>query len=172
MTALKQGISGIHGAGEALRGTVNQAVDTAFNDKSGEVKNQAVANKGLNEMSDGQYRGDTVIKGEKLSGLTTAGSGTTTSAGAGYNTQSSGSAGEFKSFFGYTTTSSSHHTGTGSSNYGPHSSNLANKVDPRIDSDLDGRANVTGGATTHQTGAPVIHSELPRGTGYGQASMR
>ena len=37
-----------------------------------------------------------------------------------------------------------------STNYGPHSSNLANKVDPRVDSDRDGRAGL--GGTTGMTG--------------------
>jgi len=38
-------------------------------------------------------------------------------------------------------------TGSNSTNAGPHSSNLANKVDPRVDSDRDGSHNI--GGTTH-----------------------
>jgi hypothetical protein len=40
--------------------------------------------------------------------------------------------------------------GTGSTNAGPHNSNLANKVDPRVDSDMDGRNgfDTTSGAAT------------------------
>jgi hypothetical protein len=34
-----------------------------------------------------------------------------------------------------------------STNAGPHNSNLANKLDPRVDSDLDGRGNRHGAAT-------------------------
>jgi len=44
---------------------------------------------------------------------------------------------------------------TGSTNAGPHSSNLVNKVDPRVDSDLDGSRNAgaaTYGAGAHNTG--------------------
>ncbi|PMD25499.1 hypothetical protein NA56DRAFT_642489 [Hyaloscypha hepaticicola] len=48
---------------------------------------------------------------------------------------------------------------TGSTNAGPHSSNLANKVDPRVDSDLNGSRNM--GATTGTS------SEGYSGTGYG-----
>jgi len=49
-------------------------------------------------------------------------------------------------------------TGTGvtgtSTNAGPHNSNLANKVDPRVDSDLDGSRNLgTRGTGTTGTGA-------------------
>ena len=39
--------SGIHGAGEAIRGTVNQAVDSTFHDKAGEAKNRNVALGGI-----------------------------------------------------------------------------------------------------------------------------
>ncbi|KUL91485.1 hypothetical protein ZTR_01476 [Talaromyces verruculosus] len=49
--------------------------------------------------------------------------------------------------------------GTGSTNAGPHNSNVANKIDPRVDSDLDGRAthhntgyNTTGATTGAATG--------------------
>jgi hypothetical protein len=43
------------------------------------------------------------------------------------------------------------HTGTTSTTSGPHSSNMANKVDPRIDSDRDGHHNLGGfdSRTTH-----------------------
>jgi len=52
------------------------------------------------------------------------------------------------------------HTGTTggishSTNAGPHDSNLANKVDPRVDSDLDGRGN-RHGATTTGAGAGIL----------------
>jgi len=55
--AIKSGLTGLHGAGEAIRGNVNQAIDSAFNDKEGTAKNQHVAERGLREMDDGQYRG-------------------------------------------------------------------------------------------------------------------
>merc|ERR1712225_213576 len=44
---------------------------------------------------------------------------------------------------------------SGSTNHGPHDSNAANKVDPRIDSDRDGRAahgTGLGSSNTHSTG--------------------
>ncbi|KAG9229968.1 hypothetical protein BJ875DRAFT_473520 [Amylocarpus encephaloides] len=52
------------------------------------------------------------------------------------------------------------HTGTTggishSTNAGPHNSNMANKVDPRVDSDLDGRGN-RHGATTTGAGAGIL----------------
>ncbi|KAG4429236.1 hypothetical protein IFR05_015285 [Cadophora sp. M221] len=54
--------------------------------------------------------------------------------------------------------SNTHSTGLGSSNTtaGPHSSNLANKADPRVDSDLDGSNRHTGNGVT--------------GTGYGSSN--
>jgi hypothetical protein len=40
--------------------------------------------------------------------------------------------------------------GVGSTNYGPHSSNVANKLDPRVDSDADGSNNL--GAASYGPG--------------------
>ncbi|EXJ64397.1 hypothetical protein A1O7_00733 [Cladophialophora yegresii CBS 114405] len=39
-------LKGIKGAGDAIRGTVNESIDTAFNDREGEVKNKAIKEKG------------------------------------------------------------------------------------------------------------------------------
>ncbi|KAL9127515.1 MAG: hypothetical protein Q9217_003625 [Psora testacea] len=49
---------------------------------------------------------------------------------------------------------------------GPHSSNLANKADPRVDSDLDGSRNLGGSNTDHRSNT----SGLSSGTGYGAES--
>ncbi|RVX73183.1 hypothetical protein B0A52_02310 [Exophiala mesophila] len=66
------------------------------------------------------------------------GAGTTGTTGAGYG--SSGTTGTTGAGYGGAGT-----TGTtgGSTNAGPHSSNLANKLDPRVDSDRDGRNDPT-----------------------------
>merc|ERR1712000_366401 len=64
-----------------------------------------------------------------------------------------------------------HHNNTsalsGSTNHGPHDSNAANKVDPRIDSDRDGRAahgTGLGSSNTHSTG---LGSSNTHSTGLG-----
>jgi len=57
--------------GESIRGSFNQAVDTAVGDKAGEAKNEAVTEKGLREMDDGRYRGHEERVGEKFSGVGT-----------------------------------------------------------------------------------------------------
>jgi hypothetical protein len=61
---------------------------------------------------------------------------------------------------------------TGSTNAGPHNSNVANKMDPRVDSDLDGRAthhntgyNTTGTTTGTTTGATTGAATGGYGTG-------
>lgn len=72
-------------------------------------------------------------------------------------------------------TGNSAYTGTGthtaghntSSNHGPHNSNLANKADPRIDSDLDGSRNLGAGSTTTGNSA---YTSPNAGTGYGGTS--
>ncbi|KKY21285.1 putative period circadian [Diplodia seriata] len=76
------------------------------------------------------------------------------------------------------------HTGSGyaapgeyghpqSTNAGPHGSNVANKADPRVDSDLDSQrhAGATTGAGYGSTGTGYGHSTAaPTGTGYGNTS--
>jgi len=69
------------------------------------------------------------------------------------------------------------HTGTtgglsNSSNAGPHNSNWANKADPRVDSDLDGRGNRHGAATgtlAGLTGASGSHATAGSGTAQNTA---
>jgi hypothetical protein len=51
---VKSGLKGIHGIGESIRGNINNAVDHAAHDTTGEAKNQAIANKGQVEMRQGE----------------------------------------------------------------------------------------------------------------------
>ena len=46
---------------------------------------------------------------------------------------------------------------TGASGAGPHTLSLANKADPRVDSDLDGSRGITGGST----GSGLTGTSLP-----------
>jgi hypothetical protein len=75
---IKSAVKGIHGTGETIRGTFNQAVDTAFDDKAGEAKNKAVAEKGIREVETGD-RNFGARHGVKTGGIA---DGTTTGAGA------------------------------------------------------------------------------------------
>ena len=69
------------------------------------------------------------------------------------------------------------HATTGSTNAGPHSSNIANKADPRVDSDRDNRARhegLTGAGlgSTHTTTATGPHSSaLGTGTTHGTSGV-
>lgn len=88
--------------------------------------------------------------------------GTHGTTGAGYGSSTTGAG------FGSSTTGT---TGAGydnprSVNDGPHGSNMANKADPRIDSDRDGRAGGLGSSGT--TGAGYGSSTA--GTGYGSST--
>jgi hypothetical protein len=47
---MKGAARGIHGAGEAIPGTFNKAVDATFNDKLGEAKNRQIAEKGVADV--------------------------------------------------------------------------------------------------------------------------
>jgi hypothetical protein len=91
---IKSALKGVKGTGDAIRGTVNESIDTAFNDKGGEVQNKAIKEKGISDMeqadhhfSQAQSAGTTTTS--TSSGLRTGGmsghthtQATTTGAGA------------------------------------------------------------------------------------------
>jgi len=56
-----------------------------------------------------------------------------------------------------------------STNAGPHDSNLLNKLDPRVDSDLDGRGNRHGAPTGGIVGASGSHATAGSGTAQNTA---
>ncbi|KAI6711327.1 hypothetical protein PZA11_003930 [Diplocarpon coronariae] len=58
---------------------------------------------------------------------------------------------------------------SGSTNAGPHESSLANKADPRVDSDLDGRGNRHGASTGGVFGASGSHATAGSGTAQNTA---
>ena len=43
-------LQGIKGAGDTIRGTVNESVDTAFGDRQGQAQNRAIKEKGEADM--------------------------------------------------------------------------------------------------------------------------
>ena len=55
---------------------------------------------------------------------------------------------------------------TRSSNYGPHDSNAANKMDPRVDSDLDGRNTHHSTSSGHGAGYAATGAAAGAGAGY------
>ena len=70
--------------------------------------------------------------------------------------------------------SGNHHTGTtggisSSTNAGPHDSNMANKVDPRVDSDLDSKGNRHGAHKGGLMGASGSHATPGSGTAQNTA---
>ncbi|EXJ70213.1 uncharacterized protein A1O5_06281 [Cladophialophora psammophila CBS 110553] len=75
---VKSVLKGIKGMGDTLRGSVNESIDTAFNDREGEIKNKAVKEKGEAEL----HQADSRFGGTAARGTTTTAGGTTTGAGA------------------------------------------------------------------------------------------
>ena len=79
--------------------------------------------------------------------------------------------GEPKAIGGALAASNHHHNHSGTS--GPHSSNVENKLDPRVDSDRDGsrRLGATSGEYGHSHAGSGNHNELGHhnttGSGYG-----
>jgi len=77
---IKSAARGIKGAGDAIRGTFNESLDTAFNEPEGEVKNKNIAEKGIADMkaTDNHFSGHPGVESSGGSGLRTGGIGTGT----------------------------------------------------------------------------------------------
>jgi hypothetical protein len=103
------------GTGEAIRGNVNAAVDSATGDHAAAARNQNVASRGVDEMEHGHYHGT----------------------GAGVTPVDTGRERVNRAAQGESAV-------PGSTNYGPHATNVGNKVDPRFDSDMDHRGTAQG----------------------------
>jgi len=56
---IKGAFAAVHGAGEAIRGTINSAVDDVANDREGVAKNNQVAGSGLDEIETGRFSSQT-----------------------------------------------------------------------------------------------------------------
>ncbi|KAF2016158.1 hypothetical protein BU24DRAFT_492303 [Aaosphaeria arxii CBS 175.79] len=107
--AIKKGVGLVHGSGEAIRGNFNAAVDSATGDRESAARHQAIASHGADEIDHGYHH----QQGTGI-GLTPVDQD--------HNKRAVG---------GPTTATST--------NYGPHDSNIGNKVDPRVDSHGPGR---------------------------------
>lgn len=80
---VKSALKGVKGAGDTIRGSFNESVDTAFNDKQGEVANRAVKEQGEANVQAADQR----FSGGNNAGLKTGGvSGTTTTTAGGTTT--------------------------------------------------------------------------------------
>ncbi|KAL5379663.1 hypothetical protein DPSP01_008360 [Paraphaeosphaeria sporulosa] len=116
--AIKKGVGMVHGTGEAIRGNVNAAVDSATGDHESAQRQQNIAVRGVDEFEHGHYHGT----------------------GAGVTPKDTDRERVNRYAQGESAT-------LGSTNYGPHGTNLGNKLDPRFDSDLDNRATNATGST-------------------------
>ncbi|KAF5848991.1 hypothetical protein GGP41_010042 [Bipolaris sorokiniana] len=130
--AIRKGVHMVHGTGEAIRGNAMSMVDEASGDKASAVKNQEIANKGVDEWDSG-YRGHVTSAGVAPTN--------TTSTSTNYGPHDSNIGNKLDPRFDSDTDHRG--TATGSANAGPHSTNVGNKLDPRFDSDQDHRADPT-----------------------------
>jgi len=115
--ALKKGVGIVHGAGEAIRGNINAFADSVVGSKDGMAKDEAIVDRGVDEMNTGHYHG--------------TGAGVTP-ADTTQERQNRVAQGEYDN-------GANVYSGTTTTTRGPHESNVANKVDPRIDSNLGTR---------------------------------
>ncbi|KAF1841998.1 uncharacterized protein K460DRAFT_293735 [Cucurbitaria berberidis CBS 394.84] len=136
--SIRKGVGMVHGTGEAIRGTVLSTVDQASGDRASAVKNQEIANKGVDEWDRG-YRGQPMSAGVTPVDADAARLNATQATSTNYGPHTTNTGNKLDPRFD----SDLDHRGTvaGSTNVGPHSTNVGNKLDPRFDSDADHRAN-------------------------------
>ncbi|KAJ4304947.1 hypothetical protein N0V90_000475 [Kalmusia sp. IMI 367209] len=115
MNALKTPSHIVQGTGEAIRGNFNAAVDSATGDHEAAQRQQNIAARGVDEFEHGHYHGT----------------------GAGVTPKDTDRERVNRAVQGESAT-------VGSTNYGPHGTNVGNKLDPRFDSDVDHRGTVSG----------------------------
>lgn len=134
---IRKVVGKVHGTGEAIRGKTLAALDEASGDRTAAAKNEAIANKGFDEYQHG-YQGRA-----RDAGVTPADT-------------------DAERLGAVHSTSTTHGTGAGATNIGPHATNVGNKLDPRFDSDADHRADplssVSGTGTGHGSTNVGTHS--------------
>ena len=170
-----------------MSGLIEKIKDAVHGDKHHSSSNDPASAKGHDShaanKADPRVDSDRDGRANPLSG-NTAGHSTTTGHSSGAGMSGLGSGTHYTGTTGQTTGHTAGHT-TGSntlgssthtsSNTGPHSSNLANKADPRVDSDRDHRANpasgvgATGGefGSSRTTGTNEFGSTTRSGAEYG-----
>ncbi|KAJ4349828.1 uncharacterized protein N0V89_008447 [Didymosphaeria variabile] len=131
--AIKKGVGRIHGTGEAIRGNFNAAVDSATGDRESAQRQQNIASRGVEEFETGHYHGT----------------------GAGVTPVDTDRERINRAAQGESAT-------VGSTNNGPHGTNVGNKLDPRFDSDLDNRGMTTGSTNVGPHSAHVGNGADPR----------
>ncbi|KAF4546655.1 Period circadian protein [Lasiodiplodia theobromae] len=173
-SGIRGAASAVHGLGETIRGTINTAADSAVG--SDPSKNQAIRDRGVDEINTGRYHGtgagvtpaDTAA--ERHNRAAQGEYPSTTSTGLGSSTHNPTTTTHSGA---YDTAGTTGYGNPQSTNAGPHGSNIANKADPRVDSDLDSHRNTGAGygSTTsgygNTTGTGYGNTT---GTGYGNAS--
>ncbi|KAL1610334.1 hypothetical protein SLS60_002000 [Paraconiothyrium brasiliense] len=121
------------GTGEAIRGNFNAAVDSATGDREAAQRQQNIASRGMDEFEKGHYHGT----------------------GAGVTPVDTDRERVNRAAQGESVT-------VGSTNHGPHGTNVGNKLDPRFDSDLDNRGTCTGNTNVGSHSTNVGNGVAPR----------
>ncbi|KAL1636589.1 hypothetical protein SLS56_001174 [Neofusicoccum ribis] len=165
-TGLRGAAGAVHGVGEAIRGTINTAADSAMGSKSGVAKNQAITDRGIDEIQTGRYHGtgagvtpaDTAAErhnraaqGEYPStthGTTGFGSSGPAHAGATAGSHYPSTTTHDGAYNTSGTTGAAGYDNPRSTNAGPHSTNLANTIDSRVDSDRSQQYGTTHGSSS------------------------
>ncbi|CAA9966639.1 hypothetical protein PTMSG1_09998 [Pyrenophora teres f. maculata] len=150
--SIRKGVGMIHGTGEAIRGNAMSMVDEASGDNSSAAKNQAIADKGVNEWDQG-YRGHATSAGVTPADTDRERMNTTNTTSTNYGSHNSNIGNKVDPR--YDSDMDHRGTATGSANHGPHSTNVSNKLDPRVDSDADHRADPT--STVGDEEDPIWH---------------
>jgi len=167
------GTHGTHGTTTGTSGGYNDARSTNAGPHSSNLANKLDPR----VDSDRDNRNDPTSRVGGYGTQDTYGSGVASGGAGGYGTTGHGTTGTHHATTGTTTgagiggTSGAQYNDPRSTNTGPHSSNLANKLDPKVDSDRDNRNNPTSGVggygQTQQTDGGSGLTGGAGGAGYG-----
>lgn len=144
--AIKKGVGLVHGTGEALRGNFNAAADRASGDHVTAARHEAIASKGADEIDRGYHRehganaGVTPVDKDANHNLGPHAPSTRDqidplqSSTTGPQTGSTNYGPHDTNVGNKLNPRYDSSTGAGSTNYGPHDTNTGNQLDPRVDS--------------------------------------
>ncbi|KAK7524491.1 hypothetical protein IWZ03DRAFT_25862 [Phyllosticta citriasiana] len=154
-SGLRGGVHSVHGAGEAIRGQINAFADSALGSNDSAAQNQAIADRGVNEFQTGTRTHNPGSSFDKHPSDTYQAPAAGHHPGSSFDKHPSdvraaglrGNPAAENWGSANTTSTTGTYGNPSSANAGPHSSNVANTVDPRVDSDLSNR-----GVSTSTTG--------------------
>ena len=170
---IKTAVKGVKGAGDAIRGTFNESIDTAFHQREGEAKNKAIKEKGIADLertdahfNKNQHVGATAGTGQPVTS-TTQPDTRPTHVASGMSHSTTGATHPYTEATTHSTTGTAH-PAIGATH--PHTGATTNPNDGSTDVPVDQHHAVGSqgvGTAGKVTGGLARNTQLPDGTSTG-----